>query len=291
MEAMPQKPQDIIDTTDSLEAIDACKSMKNFLFVVVLLCLLLTQLIFWMSDFGLIQCATCCPCVEQSITTGPAETCGCDTPPVPPAAAVLPLAATVDVAQGVEKVAGGLEQNAQQTEAAIDTKVIIEKEADAASAETPAGETSDQSQAKKFGLPFQIPCRWVMRVVSICNFLMLSCSILYCLTLLVCLKISLTGRLGGVNHIARAFFISLLLMVVLIPWQQVLPKVLVGTIWLPGELLCGGWAKAHGLMFWTVLYYIRFVGLWVVAMWFLLWAQIRSAKWARTTLRRLGIVR
>jgi len=109
--------------------------------------------------------------------------------------------------------------------------------------------------------------------------------------LLICLKISLTGRLGGMNHITRAFFVSLFLLVVLVPWQRVMPGVLIGSVWLPGELLCGGWAKADGSVFCNVMFYLRFCGLCFVALWFLLWAQIRSSKWARATLRRLGVVR
>jgi len=115
--------------------------------------------------------------------------------------------------------------------------------------------------------------------------------ILYCLSLLMCLKISLAGRLGGINHIARAFFISLFLLVIITPWQVVLPKVLIGATWLPGELLCGGWDKAASSIFWKVMFYLRFCGLPFVAVWLLLWTQIRSGKWTRATLRRLGVLR
>ena len=138
---------------------------------------------------------------------------------------------------------------------------------------------------------FHISCWFAKGLVAICNFIILSAVILYCLSLLICLKISLAGRLGGINHIARAFFISLFLLVVVTPWQVVLPKVLIGATWLPSELLCGCWDKADSSIFWKVVFYLRFCGLPFIVLWLLLWAQIRSAKWARATLRRLGVAR
>jgi hypothetical protein len=108
--------------------------------------------------------------------------------------------------------------------------------------------------------------------------------------LLVTLKVSLVSRLGGISHITRAFFISLFLLVFLFPWQCIIPRVLIGVIYLPKELLCFFPAKADGSVFWLVLMYLRFVGLWVLAVWLLLWSALRSGRWYRATQRRLGIV-
>ena len=60
------RPNDIVDTTDCFEAITAFKGMKNLLFVIILICLLLSQTIFWMNQIGCIdkgQCdpSGCCP--------------------------------------------------------------------------------------------------------------------------------------------------------------------------------------------------------------------------------------
>ncbi len=301
MEPTTQKPLDIVDTTDSLEAIGVSKSMKNFLFLVILIGLLLPQVIFWMDQLGLVEQKACTSCSMQQ-SSCPVQKQVCPAPveekeTITPSAVPLALAATVNVAQEVEKVAVQVEQDKQSTQVAPEEDLIIlEKETDMIPAEMAAEEAVvDPETAKDSELDvaalFRISCRFAKGLVVVCNFFVLTGAILYSLTLLMCLKISLTGRLGGINHIARAFFISLFLMVILIPWQRLLPGVLVGTVWLPGELLCGGWAKIQSSAFWKVLFYLRFVGLWVLAMWLLLWTQIRSGKWARATLRRLGVVR
>lgn len=302
MESNAQNPRDIVDTTDSLEAVGACRSMKNFLFVVILIGLMLPQIIFWMNWFGLIEKKACTSCgmqqpscpeqkqvcpgtVEEKQTTAPA-----------PAAALLPLAATVNVAEEVEKVAGQVQQAEQAAVTVPDEEIILEKETDYIPAEMPAEPAAAEPEEKTDSDVdvadfFRISSRSAKVIVILCNFFVLTAAVLYSLTLLMCLKISLTGRLGGINHIARAFFISLFLMVFLMPWQRLLPGVLVGTVWLPAELLGCGWCKAHASTFWKVLFYLRFTGLWFVAIWLLLWAQTRSAKWGRATLRRLGVIR
>ncbi|MBL7215090.1 MAG: hypothetical protein ISS71_05375 [Phycisphaerae bacterium] len=308
MEPTSRKSQDIVDTTDSLEAIGVCKSMKNFLFLVMLIGLLLPQVIFWLHRVNLIEQKACKACSDQKTScqmkcpAGPQAACPksdsektssvvqSDTQPPAEATGLLPLAATVNVAEEVEKVTESVEQSQPQTEAVAEEKIILETEEDQASPEQIADESQADSDMDVAAL-FKISCNFARGLVAICNFLVLIGAILYSLTLLMCLKISLTGRLGGINHIARAFFISLLLMVILVPWQRILPGVLVGTVWLPKELLCGGWCKAQGSTFWKILFYLRFCGMWFVALWFLLWAQTRSAKWARATLRRLGVVK
>ncbi|MBC8379796.1 MAG: hypothetical protein H8E62_11560 [Planctomycetes bacterium] len=292
MEPTTQRPQDIVDTTDSLEAVGASKSMKNFLFLVILIGLLLPQIIFWMDRMGLVEQKACTSCSMRQSSCPEKSTCPVSVEekatPAP-----LALAATVDVAQEVEKVAVQVEQDKQSTQAASqEDLIILEKETDTMPAEQVAvePETATDSELDVAAL-FGIPCRTAKVLVVVCNFFVLTGAVLYSLVLLMCLKISLTGRLGGINHIARAFFISLFLLIVLIPWQRILPGVLIGAVWLPGELLCGGWELIKSSAFWKVLFYLRFVGLWVLAMWLLLWTQVRSGKWARATLRRLGVVR
>ena len=306
MEPTAQKPQDIVDTTDSLEAIGVCKSMKNFLFLVILIGLLLPQVIFWLDRANLIEpraCQACsaqkvpcqmkcsaCPKSDSEKTFPPVQS---DTPSATEQAGPMPLAATINVAEEVEKVTEAVEQSQPQVEAVVEKEIVLGTEADNIAVEASdeqAVDESDKPQVDVMGF-FEVSCGFARGLVAICDFFVLTGAILYSLTLLICLKISLTGRLGGINHIARAFFISLFLMVILVPWQRILPGVLIGTVWLPGELLCGGWCKAQCSAFWKFLFYVRFTGLWFVATWLLLLAQTRSAKWARATLRRLGVVR
>ncbi|MHC4553016.1 MAG: hypothetical protein ACYSUT_09680 [Planctomycetota bacterium] len=264
-------PKDIVDTTDSLEAVGACRSMKNFLFWVILVGLLVPQMVFWLDRIGLIE-RSCCPsCASQPVAKFSLESF-----------ATLPLL-TAEVP---------VEEKASEPVAAEvpdDETVLLEKEIDHMPPEIVEQDQPAQAAAvQELKEPIRISCKLACVLVAVCNFLVLIGAMLYCLTLLMCLKISLTGRLGGLNHVTRAFFVSLLLLVILVPWQKLLPGVLVGTVWLPGELLC---TPIKSGAFWKALFYLRFVGLWVVAVWLLFWAQIRSAKWAQATLRRLGLVR
>ena len=54
-----EKTTDIVNTTDCLEAVSAFRAMKNFLFIIALICLLLLQSIFWLDLFGLIDKSKC----------------------------------------------------------------------------------------------------------------------------------------------------------------------------------------------------------------------------------------
>ena len=122
------------------------------------------------------------------------------------------------------------------------------------------------------------------------NFLVLFFAVLYVLILLITLKVSLVSRLGGISHITRAFFISLFFLLFLFPWQCIIPRVMIGAVYLPSELLCVFPSKAEDSGFWRVLMYLRFVGLWALSVWLLLWSALRSGRWYRATQRRLGIM-
>lgn len=334
METNQAKPQNMIDTTDALEAVGACRSMKNFLFTLILVGLVVCQGIFWMNHFGLINEDGRAVCENAAQTTCPKDPCSDECKPQVNAqdnargGAIVSLAATtkppnqisktsvdpemaemqqevyeqVFEDQSIEKAIDQIVESANQGKPEVlgdgETDILPAKVTDPI-AEEAADDTQPASKqpAEKPGLPqislslFRISAPFAASVVAVCNFIIIVSVILYCLSLLMCLKISLAGRLGGINHIARAFFISLFLLVIITPWQVVLPKVLIGVTWLPGELLCGGWDKADSSIFWKVLLYLRFCGLWFVAVWLLLWTHIRSGKWTRATLRRLGVVR
>ncbi|MCI0498623.1 MAG: hypothetical protein L0Y36_02935 [Planctomycetales bacterium] len=287
MENGSARPQNLIETTDALEAVSACQSMKNVFFTLILIGLIFCQIVFWLNHFGLIAKNVCNPCKIESAAAGKCAKGVC-TP--------VFLAATMDKVGQVEpaavdsQAAQAVQPPADKVESAGPTK----PEDPQTTASVPAQEQVEKSG--KVGLKekialFHISCRFAKGLVAVCNFVILAGAILYSLSLLMCVKISLAGRLGGINHSVRAFFISLLLLVMLIPWQVILPKAMLGAVWLPGELLCGGWCRADGVVLWKVMLYLRFCGLWLVAVWLLLWTQIRSAKWARATLRRLGLAR
>jgi len=81
--------------------------------------------------------------------------------------------------------------------------------------------------------------------------------VLFSLNLLMSLKISIVGRLGGINHIARAFLLSLFLLVLVIPWQICLPETVVGAIYTPRELLCTDAVTCQGPLFDCIFYFGR----------------------------------
>ncbi|MHC4511234.1 MAG: hypothetical protein ACYTAO_20185, partial [Planctomycetota bacterium] len=128
---------------------------------------------------------------------------------------------------------------------------------------------------------------WVVRLV---NAVLVLTASLYCLTLMFSLKVSMHGRLGGINHVSRAFFLSLLMLVLLLPWQRVFGGVVAGAVYTPAELMKWCAAEKTDDIFHTVLYYLRFSGYGALIFLLLLLSQYRSLRWAKAILRRLEII-
>ncbi len=293
------KRGDIVDTTDCLEAISALKSMKNGLFVLIFLGLLLLQGIFWLNYFGYIDKTGCpfpgktCAMVCDARATFLAPMAATDTPstqePANPATEpVAKVAETAAVTAAPVSDAGSKEATAAvmaQAEKAVET--AIEKPAEKTQKAVPTGKPKWSLGEYDKYLPKCVQVEWTLRVA---NFFVLLMMILYCLTLLVIVKISLAGRLGGLNHIVRGFFRSLLALAFLVPWQTFFPGVLLGAIYMPAELLCSSGCPETAPVLCQVLYFLRFCGLWLLVLILLLGAQCRSRRWSQATLRRLGIL-
>jgi len=149
-------------------------------------------------------------------------------------------------------------------------------------------EQKPQKNTPAFTIKFN-QLAWLIRVL---DFLLIPASILYCLTMLFALKISLIGRLGGMNHISRAFFCSLLFVVLLLPWQKFFGGVVAGAMYTPKELLdaFSSVCKEGCGFFAMVSYYSRFTAYWLLVVILLIRAQFRSARWSKTILRRLEII-
>jgi hypothetical protein len=126
-------------------------------------------------------------------------------------------------------------------------------------------------------------------MVRFLDFVLIPGAALYCLTMLLSLKVSLIGRLGGIRHIARAFFLSLVFVILLLPWQLLFAPVFAGAMFTPGELIAACKVPKSSLAF-VLSFYLRFVGYWLLVLLLLLTAQIRSMRWARATLRRLEVI-
>ena len=242
-----ERSSNLIDTTDSLESMGVFREWKNFLFVIVLICLILLQTSFWLVN-------TCLVKTGQELE--------------------------------VEKLAIAAVEKAQSQSQAI------EKAAQKAVVDTgqPAKAVADKPKPKKFTLPFTITFQQISLLITFLNFIAILSATLYCLTLLFALKVSMLGRLGGINHICRAFFISLVFVVLLLPWQRLFAGIVVGSIFTPAEL-----SSSHSVLdrldiVEETLYYVRFTGYWAIEVLLLICAQVRSIKWSKATLRRLEII-
>ena len=134
-------------------------------------------------------------------------------------------------------------------------------------------------------------CRQMFCIIGVCNCVLFVAVILFSLNLLMSLKISIVGRLGGINDIARAFILSLFLLVLIVPWQVCLPDTVVGAIYTADELFCADSVPCTGPLADCIFYFGRFTGLWAVVTILLLAAQVRSIRWSKAVVRKLRILK
>ena len=239
-----ERQNNLVDTTDCLEAIGVFKSWKNGLFVILLLSLLLLQGSFWVVNLGYVEAGG-----------NEAET--------------EVVSATAD--ETVSKVQEAAKQVAAEPNEATETAVV-------------------EKPTEKKTARFSLKADHLVLVIRFLNFLVIPVAILYCLTMLFSLKVSLLGRLGGINHISRAFFLSLLAVVLLLPWQVLFNGVVKGVLFTPQELISKHAAVSDSDLFGTALYYLRFVVYWSFEVLLFILAQIRGARWAKAILARLEVV-
>ncbi len=102
------------------------------------------------------------------------------------------------------------------------------------------------------------------------------------------LMVSLVGRLGGLNHVSRAFILALIAVALLVPWQ-VIGLSVVGVTWTPAELVQWLSAKSDDLGN-TIIFYLRFTGYWLAVVLLLLLSQARTTRWSKSILHRLEII-
>ena len=154
----------------------------------------------------------------------------------------------------------------------------------------PANKVSaEQSEPAQADSLFGITFKHLAMVIRVVNAILVLTGALYCLTILLALKISLVGRLGGINHICRAFFLSLIMLFLLLPWQKVFGGIALGAIYTPCELV--KWCSAESSeVFCIVLRYLRFTGYWLVILLLLIFSWLRSGRWTKTILRRLEVI-
>jgi hypothetical protein len=236
MNGTPDNQSNMIETSDSLEAVGVFRGWKNIFFGIVLACLLLTQAAFWLINLQI---------VEAPATAGTGESV------VAPATVATPSEQTAN----------------------------------------PAAETGTAHAASGGLMARLMPSLdfdYTARVVELLNGVLLVAGILLAASIFFGLMVSLVGRLGGINHISRAFVLALIAAVLLIPWQ-VLGLNVLGVTWTPRELL--DWLPNKGTDLWnTVIFYLRFTGYWAAVTLLVLLTQVRSTCWSKSILRRLEII-
>ena len=236
--------EDRVETADALEAVAVFRSWKNLFLSILLLCLILIQVVFWLVDTGL-----------MSGTTKEADTSPVATPVQEPNITAVAQALTADANQADPNRAASMK--AVQSDKATSWSGF-----------------SDAQLA------------FVLRVT---NGVAILAAILFCAALLFSIALTVVGRLGGIQHISRAFFLSLVLLVLLIPWQTLFDAVTVGVLFNIQDVVDGRLVKAGGLLP-AILYYLRFCGYWLAAIVLLWMSQVRCARWSKSMLRRMEMI-
>ncbi|MGA2069957.1 MAG: hypothetical protein ABSG97_01295 [Sedimentisphaerales bacterium] len=241
----------LVDTTDCLEAVSAIKFWKNLLFLIILLGLLLVQGSFWVMERHWVK--------ADNVVLGP------------PAVTEAPTAED-KIKEAASQITADInataEPNMQQT--------------------LHMGAEPNKPAPLEVTFKFELHAKHIAAVVRFLDFILIPASLLYCLTILFAMKVSLIGRLGGINHIARAFFLSLSFVVLLLPWQLLFAPVFAGAMFTPSEMVAACQTQKTTLA--QISFYLRFCIYWVLVVLLLLAAQMRSMRWAKATLRRLDVM-
>jgi len=295
-------PNSLLDTTDCLEAVGVFKGWKNFLFFIVLLCLLLLQTSFLLVDTGYIKIDDQARGSEPAVKSALPDIDEQNAKPVSEdVQAIIKPAQKLAVEAKKPVKAIVPEEVAEPEEVAIPEEVAEPEEAgepnEAIEPNQPAEEMAKAAEHKlqraitwpsgEFlsGMTFEY-LSWLIRIV---NAVLILTASLYCLSMLFSLKVSMLGRLGGINHISRAFFLSLLMLILLLPWQRIFGDIVPGAIFTPEELV--KWSSTKPVdIFDTIVYYLRFSGYWLLVFLLLILSQIRSIRWGKAILRRLEII-
>ena len=219
----PANQGGMVDMNDSLEAVSVFRNWKNIFFVVLLVCLVLTQVAFWLVNLNLVG-APAAPDPAGSTPGAAAAVSGTTANEAAPGGAFLGILDFARLARAVELING------------------------------------------------------IMVVVGA----LLAASIFFAL------MVSLVGRLGGLSHISRAFILSLIAVVLLVPWQ-ILGVSVLGVSWTPEELVRWLPVKNNSLVD-TITFYFRFTAYWLAVVVLVILSQARTTRWSKAILRRLEII-
>jgi hypothetical protein len=143
--------------------------------------------------------------------------------------------------------------------------------------------TTTQPQATATG--WYAVLHWILPAVK---FIALASGLLLMLTLMFAVKLSLLERMGGVAGLMSAFFWSLVLFVLVVPWQDVLVDSFAsGALYSLGDLVAGR-EQMDGEWGASILYYARFVAYPVVTVLVWLVVQLKFARGYRQIVSSLA---
>lgn len=236
---IPRK-KDLYIQKDFVRSTRIIRRWKNFLFIIIVLCLLLLQTSFWLINHGYI---TLDKNTNTNAPAGPVNEQ--QSNPVAMQNGMMSSQLTRPTAKGPEKPPGTL--------TLFDIEVTFER---------------------------------VSSVTNITNTILALASAFYALTIFCSLAASFGANLGGLRHISQAFVFSLVLLILLLPWQLVFNSTVLGAIFTPRELAT--WpVNGASNTFGTALLYLRFTGYSTLVFMLLILAQFRSFLWSRNVIRRL----
>jgi len=290
----------LLDTTDCLEAVGVFKGWKNFFFLILLVCIALLQACFWLVELDMIEAPPMTLSMGLEINAVPAGVQ--DNEEIP--------GFEIFVERGDDNILPDDDDTEQEIvpepivipeiEEAPEAEEVTEPEAIEPNAAPPimlasettvetTGQEETETEQASEGFLFGVTFEHLVWVIRFANAILVLTAVLYCLTMIFSLKVSMLGRLGGINHITRAFFLSLILLILVLPWQKIFDGLIMGAIFTPAELII--WhAKDKSDILDLVLYYMRFCGYMVLVFLLLILAQLRSSRWAKAILRRLEII-
>ena len=134
-------------------------------------------------------------------------------------------------------------------------------------------------------IPFDLTFKHIACVVRPVNGILVLACVLYGLTTFFALTISIAGELGGLGQISRAFYLSVVMLILLLPWQTIFPPGSFGAIYTPSELARECANEAAGTME-AWLFYVRFSGVWALTVLVLVLTQWRTCRWTKAVLHK-----
>jgi hypothetical protein len=155
---------------------------------------------------------------------------------------------------------------------------------------TQAGQTAAPAEKSPstwlFGL--DVTFEHLTSIIRTTGIILVLASAFYALIMYFGMGVSFKGRLGGVSHICGAFYMSLIMFVLIMPWQNFFGPVALGATYTPQELVKWHPTDVSGTLA-MALFYLRFTGYWALVLLLLLLAQLRSIRWIRNIRYRIGI--